>query len=110
MSGDFKGNIFDEYAYRLGGWAYDNGWRYKGEFFGAAYVGEVFEGAKSGEQNYLLMLRDGNTPDRTIILHKTGDQLNELWSGQVETKDDFDNMMNIINTYIKQYKSQNKAG
>ena len=108
MSEDFKSNEFDEYAYIFGGWVYDNGWRYGDEFFSAAYRGEEFDGTESGKQDYLLMLRRGNIPGRTLILHNIEGRLTQIWSGQVETKDDFNNMMTVANSYINQYQAQKK--
>ncbi len=100
-------NDFDRYALEKGKWAYDNGWRYKEEYFGAAYVGEEFGKTALGESNYLLMLREGNTPHRTLILHVIGSQFMEVWIGQVEAKDEFDQMMVGVNEYIEQYRAMN---
>jgi hypothetical protein len=100
MSEIFTGNRFDDYAYQMGGWVYDNGWRYQDEFFGAAYVGKTFGDT---EDDCLLMLREGGIPGRTIILHKQGNQLTEIWSGQVDTREEFDKMMRVVNNYSTRY-------
>lgn len=108
MSADFKDpNEFDNYVWEKGKWAYDNGWRYKGEPFGSAYIREEFDSSEAGSPNYLLMLRDGPIPHRALILHVIGPQLIELWSGQVESKADFDKMMIFVNSYIQEYKAKN---
>lgn len=106
MSTEFWRNVFDEHAWRTGGWAYDNGRRYAGEFFGAAYVGERL-GATEAES--LLMLREGDTPGRTLILHQRPGQMTEIWSGQVETHQDFDQMMQQVGAYLEEYRKSSSS-
>ena len=97
---DFKDhNDFDQYAREHGSWFYDNGWTYKGEFFGAAYMRD--EKSEAGRLvEYLLMLRDGDIPGRTLILHGVREDLVDVWAGQVETQVDFDRMNQIVAEYI----------
>jgi hypothetical protein len=103
MTSDFKDhNDFDKYAWENGKWAYDNGWCYQGERFGAAYIREEFGKAETGELDYLLMLREGDVLHRTLIIHGIGAQLTEIWSGEIEARDDFDRMMKIVSGYIEQ--------
>jgi hypothetical protein len=101
VSEEFKGRVFDEYAGQTGGWAYDNGWRYAGEYFGAVYIGGKFG---ETEADCLLMLREGDQPGRTVILHKHARQLVDIWSGQVQTKPDFDRMMQEVREYAQGYR------
>lgn len=100
---------FDRHARDHGGWFYDNGWRYKDEFFGSAYMRD--EEVESGRLvEYLLMLRDGKTAHRTIILHQTRGQLVEIWSGLVTTKDDFDGMNAAVDEYVQRREGAKRRG
>jgi hypothetical protein len=97
MMKDFKhDDDFDTYAWDKGRWSYDNGWNYKGEFFGAAYVQNEVIKKEAGELDYLLMLRNGKVPNRTLIIRVLGTQFTEIWSGQIESKTDFDQMMDVV--------------
>lgn len=100
MSNTFEDpNDFDRYAREHGGWAYDNGWHYKGETFGAAYMRN--EKSEAGTLvEYLLMLREGDTPGRTLVLHYAQNESVEVWSGQVETRADFDQMTVVVDDYV----------
>ncbi|MBT3315565.1 MAG: hypothetical protein HN390_13235 [Anaerolineae bacterium] len=105
MNNDFEDhNEFDRYAWEHGGWAYDNGWSYKDEFFGESYAGKNFGNAEKGDYDFLQMLRNGNVPSKTYIIHFVGAKINEIWSGDVVTKSDFDEMMEFVNKYIIQYE------
>jgi hypothetical protein len=100
MTGDFAINDdFDKYAWETGRWSYDNGWNYKGEFFGASYVQNEIKKNAEGELDYFQLLRNGITHNRTILIHVHRTQQIEIWSGQVESKIDFDKMMEILKKY-----------
>jgi hypothetical protein len=103
MTDDFKNNDeFDTYAWDTGRWSYDNGSCYKGEFFGASYVQDELQKNDVEIPNYLLLLRNGDISNRTLIIHVLGTKLTEIWSGQVDSKNDFDNMMGFLREYTDQ--------
>lgn len=97
-------NAFDKYAREQAKWIYDNGWSYKGEHF-SAYVLERFGRVESGKLvEYLVMLRDDENASKTIILHGKDAQLDELWSGSVNSQNDYQAMIAIVDKFIEEYK------
>ena len=110
MNNEFEDhNEFEKYAWEQGGWAYDNGWGYKDEFFGESYEGKNFGDAKKGDYDFLQMLRNGNVPTKTYVIHFIGEKLNEIWSGNVVTKSDFDKMMEFVDNYILEYEEKKRS-
>jgi hypothetical protein len=103
-------NDFDRYAREHGGWAYDNGWRYKDDSFGASYIGKEFGSVKTGDYEFIQMLREGKLPTKTVIIHIVGPKVTEIWSGEVITESDFDEMMKTVDGYILQHEEKNKTG
>jgi hypothetical protein len=103
MRSEFETN-FDKYAYETGGWAYDNGWRYQDQFFGASYVGERFDDT---EADCLLVLREGPDPQYTYALHYQHGQLREIWAGLVASTDDYEKMMQRVREYAEFYRTAN---
>jgi hypothetical protein len=82
-------NDFDKYAREQDTWIYDNGWTYKGELF-ASYMLERFDKVDSGNLiEYLVMLRDDQEPNKAFILHGINTENYEIWSGFINTKDDY---------------------
>ena len=96
-------NEFDRYAREHGGWFYDNGWGYKGEYFGSAYVrDERSEGGRVVER--LVMVRGGKIKNRTLVLHETFDgvlAVLEVWSGIVASRAEFDAMNAVVAEYVR---------
>ncbi len=105
MQNDFADhNDFDKYVREKDKWFYDNGWPYKGEHF-SSYRLDEFGKTESGKLvDYIVMLRDDKKPNKTIILNGTGMQLQEIWSGFVNSQDDYQAMMSVVNKFIKEYK------
>jgi hypothetical protein len=100
MAGDFESyGDFDKFAWGVGRWSYDNGWHYKGEFFSASYIQNEIKKNNEGELGYFLLLRNGAIRNRTILIHVLGTHRTEIWSGQIESKGDFDKMMEILKEY-----------
>lgn len=102
-------NEFDKYVREQDRWIYDNGWNYKGEYF-SAYMLEGFDKVESGKLvEYLVMLRDDEDSNKTIVLHGKDKELQELWSGVVNSHNDYQTMMNIVNKFIEEYKNNSGA-
>ena len=99
---EFEKN-FDKYAYQMGRWVYDNGWGYADQFFGAAYIGECFDGT---EADCLLMLREGDDRQQTYIVHNRSGQLSEVWSRQIGSEQDFEKMTQRVTQYAMSYKNR----
>jgi len=98
-------NEFDKYAREQDKWIYDSGWSYKGEFFSACML-ERFDKAESGKLvEYLVMLRDEENSNKTILLHGKDAQLDEIWSGLVNSQDDYQVMMAMVNKFIEEQKN-----
>jgi len=98
-------NEFDKYAHEQDKWIYDNGWSYKGEHF-SAYMLERFDKVESGKLvEYLVMLRDEENSNKTILLHGKDAQLDEIWSGLVNSQDDYQAMMAIVNKFMEEHKN-----
>jgi len=98
-------NEFDKYAREQDKWIYDNGWSYKGEHF-SAYTLERFDKVESGKLvEYLIMLRDEEDSTKTILLHGKDEQLDEIWSGLVNSQDDYQAMIAIVNKFIEEHKN-----
>ncbi len=107
MSNRFRtGNNFDKYAEDHGGWGYDNGWSFEGEYFAASYLGEEFQKPPDGEYSRLQMLRQGPTPHRTLIIHVDGKNIFKIWEGMVETAADFDAMMEFVKAYNENFRKR----
>lgn len=104
-------NDFDKYAREQDGWSYDNGWQYQGEHFSAyAFSVEKFGTIKSGIQvEYIVLLRDDQFPNKTILLQGKHKQLHEIWSGFIRSQGDYQKMMAILNKFIEEYKSNSGA-
>ncbi len=99
-------NDFDKYAREQDEWSYDNGWGYKGEHL-PSYAFDVkrFGKIESGILvDSIVMLRDDQIPNKTIVLHGRNMQLEEIWSGFVSSQDDYQAMMSVINKFIEEYK------
>ena len=102
-------NEFDKYVRERDKWIYDNGWSYKGEHF-SAYMLERFDKVESGKLvEYLVMLRDAEDSHKTIVLHGKDMKLHELWSGFVNSQDDYQAMMAVVNKFIEEYKNNSGA-
>jgi len=102
-------NEFDKYVREQDGWIYDNGWSYIGELF-SAYMLERFDKVESGILvEYLLMLRKDENPNKTIALHRKDNKLQEIWSGFVNSQDDYQIMMSVVNKFIEDYKKNSGA-
>ncbi|HEU0296045.1 MAG TPA: hypothetical protein VFR47_25135 [Anaerolineales bacterium] len=98
-------NEFDKYVREEDKWIYDNGWSYEGELF-SAYMLERFDRVESGKLvEYLVMLRDDKNSNKTIILHGKDIQFDEIWSGFVNSKDDYQVMMSVVSKFIEEYKN-----
>jgi len=96
---------FDKYVREQDKWIYDNGWTYKGEHF-SAYMLERFDKVESGKLiEYLVMLRDNESSNKTIILRGTGIELHEIWSGSINSQNDYQIMMSVVNKFIEEYKN-----
>ena len=89
-------NHFDAYAAKSG-WGYDNGWTYQDKLWDA-YAGTLF-----GKGDHLVMLRDRHA--RLLVVHYIDDQATEVWSGQVDTQEDFDKVIKHIGHYTNEYVS-----
>ncbi len=102
-------NKFDKYAREQDKWIYDNGWSYKGEHF-SAYRLERFDKVEAGNLvEYLVMLSDDENSNKTIVLHGEDLKLHELWSGFVNSQDDYQAMMSAANKFIEEYKNNSGA-
>jgi len=102
-------NDFDKYVREQDKWMYDNGWAYKGENF-SAYMLEQFDRVESGKLvEYLVMLRDDKDSNKTIVLHGKDAQLDEIWSGFVNSQDEYQVMMSVVNKFIEEYKNNSGA-
>jgi hypothetical protein len=98
-------NDFDKFVREQDKWIYDNGWTYKGEFF-ASYMLEEFDKFESGKLvDYLVMLKDEKEINKVFILHGIDNELHEIWSGFISTKDDYQKMMLVVNKFIEEYKN-----
>ena len=102
-------NEFDKYVREQDKWIYDNGWSYKGEHF-SAYMLERFDKVESGKLvEYLVMLRDDKNSNKIIVLHGKNTKLNEVWSGPVNSQDEYHAMMSLVNKFIEEYKDNSGA-
>jgi hypothetical protein len=98
-------NEFDKHVREQDKWIYDNGWSYKGEHF-SAYMLERFDRVESGKLvEYLVMLRDENDSNKTIILYGKDTKLAEIWSGVVNSQNDYQAMMAVVNRFIEECKN-----
>jgi len=99
-------NDFDKYAKEEDNWVYDNGWSYKDEFFDS-YQLEGFGKTESGKLiDYLVMLRNSEKRNKTIVLHGSGNQLHEIWSGATLTKEEYKIMMSSVNDFIREHDNK----
>jgi hypothetical protein len=81
MASDLTTNqAFDDYAARFG-WVYDNGGRYRGEYWEYYFR----------KDSDLHLLRQG--PDRIAVVRFGSSPPTEVWSGRIATSDDFDQLM-----------------
>jgi hypothetical protein len=97
-------NEFDKQIREQDKWVYDNGWAYKREHF-SAYMLERFDRVESGKlAEYLVMLRDEENSNKTIVLHGKDKQLDEIWSGFVNSQDDYQAMMSVESKFIQEYE------
>jgi hypothetical protein len=78
-------------------WSYDNGWQYNGQSWDA-YRGHVY-----ARGNYLVML---NQKQGTVVLHYEDGKPRELWSGQINERDEFDRLVQFLKDYDQQYRVQ----
>jgi hypothetical protein len=110
MQNDFADpNDFDKYAREKDKWFYDNGWTYKGEYF-SAYRLEGFDRIKSEKLvGYIVMLRNDENSNKTIVLYGKEMQLQEIWSGSVNSQDDYQVMMSVISKFIEEYNNNSGA-
>jgi hypothetical protein len=70
---------------------------------------EGFDKVEAGKLvEYLVMLRNEEDSNESIVLHGKDAQLDEIWSGFVNSKNDYQAMMVVVNKFIKEYK--NKPG
>jgi hypothetical protein len=101
-------NEFDKYV-RDQKWNYNNRWSYKGEFF-SAYIMEGFGRIELGRLiDYLVMLRDDELPNKTIIIHGINTQLDEIWLGFENSQDEYHLMMYVVNKFIEDYQNNSRA-
>jgi hypothetical protein len=98
-------NEFDKFAREHDEWNYDNGMGHKGELF-SSYRLERFGKIESGKLvDYLVMLREDKEPNKGYILHGIHAKLHEIWAGFINTRDDYQKMMLVVNKFIKEYKN-----
>jgi len=102
-------NEFDKYVREQDSWIYDNGWNYKEEIF-SAYMLKRFDKVASGKlAKYIVMLRDEENSNKTIILHGKDKEFHELWSGVVNSQDEYQAMMVVVNKFIEENKDNSGA-
>jgi hypothetical protein len=97
-------NEFDKHAKEQNKWIYDNGWTYKGGFFSSYMLAEFDKVELAKLVDYFVMLREDKKPNKAFILHGIDDKTHEIWSGFINTKDDYQKMMLVVNEFIEEYK------
>ena len=99
-------NEFDRFAAEHG-WYYDNGWRFKDEFFACSYAGfEFIDTKKAGySKNYLRLLRHDKN-GLSVVIHIIESDQNEIWRGSIGSKFEFLFMLEQISGYIGNYKNK----
>jgi len=105
MQKNFTNNDdFDKYVREQDKWILDNGWSnpelsiymYRLEKSTAYNAGKLVE--------YILMSRYANLTNRIDVFHKKGKQNREIWSGFVDSPDEYQVMMSAVNKFIEERK------
>ena len=56
------------------------------------------------------MVRSGNIFTNDIsVYHKIGERPNEIWSGHVDSPNEYETMMSAVNKFIEEYKKNSGA-
>src|SRR5215475_12430842 len=102
-------NEFDKYVWEQDKWTYDNGWNYRGESY-SAHLLERLDKVESGKLvDYFVMLRDDDRSNKTVVLHGKNAELTEIWSGFVNSTNEYQVMMSVLNEFINEYKNNSGA-
>ncbi|MBI3406841.1 MAG: hypothetical protein HY040_00610 [Planctomycetes bacterium] len=91
---------FDDYAAKFG-WDYDNGGRYKGQIWDR-YASNEHRWDKRSDgtvHQTIEIMRRG--PATVAAVHFTGREPKEIWTGEIRTSAEFDELMAIIAQYME---------
>ena len=100
---------FDKYVREQDKWILDNGWSnpelsiymYRLEKSTEYDAGKLVE--------YLLMSRYANLTNHISVSHLKGKQSHEIWSGYIDSPNEYQVMMSAINKFIEEYKNNSGA-
>ena len=95
---------FDKYVREQDKWILDNGWSnpelsiymYRLEKSTEYNAGKLVE--------YILMSRYANLTSRIDVFHKKGKRNREIWSGFIDSPDEYQVMMSAVNKFIEERK------
>ena len=95
---------FEEYASQQDKWIRNNGWS-NPELSIFVYRSVKFEKFKAGKLvEYVLISNTSNITNHISVSHYKGKQSQEIWSGYVDSQDEYQVMMTVVNKFIEENK------
>jgi len=96
---------FEKYASEQDKWIRNNGWS-NPELSIFVYRSVKFDNFKAGKLvEYILMSNTANITNHISVSHHKDKQSQEIWSGYVDSPDEYQVMMSAINKFIEDYKN-----
>jgi len=100
---------FDEYVKEQDKWICDDSWSLP-EHNKFGYMLEKSAKYNAGKLvEYIVMLRSENITNHISVFHKKSKQNRDIWSGFVDSPDEYQVMMDVVKKFIEEYKNNSGA-